>query len=362
MNKETQKKIASIKNQGGFTLVELMIAIFLGILIVGALLTSLIANKDSMRVSENLARMQENSRLALELMSRDLREAGENPCGAKLMANVIRSGGAIPWWASWGDGTIQGFSNSTDTTSIVPFGTTEGLRVNGTSAILVLQAGSAETNITAHDSGTFNLTVSNAGSFAANDILISCDLQGAAIFQAATVNTSTNIINYDPATATLNCGSGLGYPTTLACTTTTQRQFSTTSGILTKLIPTFWYIGINSTGGKSLYRTQLSKSIVSGVTQITNNRDEILSNVTGMSITYLLKNTTTDALATIWVNADDANLAASAGGWSDTNANQVVATKIELTIQSEETVSSTNTKLERKLLFISGIRSKETLY
>jgi len=356
------KQVPKLRYQDGFTLVELMVAIFLGILIVGALLSSLISNKDSLRVSENLARIQENSRFALELMSRDVREAGENPCGAKLMANVIRSGGNVPWWASWGDGVVQGFSSSTDTTAIVPFGNAEGERVNGTAALLVLQAGSTETNITAHNTGTTSITVANAASFAAGDILMTCDLQGASIFQAGSVDTSTKIINYDPATATLNCGSGLGYPTTPACTTTTLRQFSSTSGMVTKLLPTFWYIGINSSGGRSLYRTQLAKSTVNGAIQISNNRDEVLSNVVGLNLSFLKKNITTEALATSWVYADDSELASSAGGWSETNPNQVVAVKADILLQSDEAVSSTNTKLERKLTFISGVRSRETLY
>ncbi|WP_170211763.1 prepilin-type N-terminal cleavage/methylation domain-containing protein [Rhodoferax bucti] len=350
------------RRQRGFTLVELMIALFLGILIIGALLTSLLSNKDSLRVSENLARMQENSRLALELMSRDIREAGENPCGAKLMANVIRSGGNIPWWASWGDGAIQGFSGATDTTSIVPFGTAEGLRVNGTAAILVLQAGAAESNVTAHNTGSTEITVMNASNFVAGDILMSCDLQGAAIFQAGTVDSATNVINYDSSTATLNCGNGLGYPTTVACTTTTLRQFSTTNGIVTKLVPTFWYIGNNSTGGRSLYRTQIARTVVGGATQITNNRDEILNNVVEMNLSYLKKNSTTETLATTWVDADDSELAVVAGGWGELNPNQVVAVRTEIKLQSEEVVSASNTKLERTLLFISSLRSRETLY
>jgi hypothetical protein len=88
--------------------------------------------------------------------------------------------------------------------------------------------------------------------------------------------------------------------------------------MITKLVPTFWYIGFNSTGG-SLYRNQIARTIVGGATQITNNRDEILNNVVEMNLSYLKKNSTTETLATTWVDADDSELAVSAGGWGERN-------------------------------------------
>lgn len=354
----TNKKHAQL----GVTLVELMVSLLLGLILIGGLLSSFIANKDSFRVSENLAGIQENSRIAFELMSRSIREAGDNPCGAKLMGNVIRSGGAIPWWADWNAGTIYGFDGAQNSTQIVAFGTAEGNRVAGTDAILVIQTGGAEANITSHTTASSEMTVASATGFQANDIALACDPQAAAIFQIGTVNTGTNTINYDNGTATLNCGNGLGYPTTLACATTSLKLFSTATGQITKIDPVFWYIGFNSKGQRALYKTQISKITVGGVVQISTNRDEVLPNIKDMQIKYLVKNLGTDALATTWADANDSIFDAASGAWGETNVNQVVAIRSTITLQSAESVSTTNTPIERQLVQVVGIRNRDTLF
>lgn len=348
--------------QNGVTLIELMISLLLGLILIGGLLSSFIANKNSFRVSENLARIQENSRIGFELMSRSIREAGDNPCGAKLVANVIRSGGAIPWWADWNAGTIVGFDGTEDTTQIAGFGTAEGNRVSGTDAILILQTGGAETNVTAHTTASSELTVVSATSFQANDIALACDPQTAAIFQIGSVNSGTNTINYDSGTATMNCGNGLGYPTTLACATTSIKLFSTTNGQITKIDPVFWYIGFNAQGKRSLYKTQISKTTIAGVVTITTNRDEVLSNIKDLQIKYLVKDLGTSTLASNWIDASDTILSAANGGWSESNANQVVAARLTLTIQSEEAISTSNTQIERQLIQVIGLRNRDTLF
>ena len=57
----------------GLSLIELMIAIALGLLIVAATLSIFSSNKQSYRATENLGRVQESGRTAFELMSRDIR-------------------------------------------------------------------------------------------------------------------------------------------------------------------------------------------------------------------------------------------------------------------------------------------------
>lgn len=351
-----------LKTQMGMTLVELMVSVFLGLILIGGLLSSFVANKEIYRSSENLARLQENSRTAFELMSRNIREAGDNPCGAKLVANVIRSSSTIPWWADWNAGTIYGFDGAQDTTQIVGFGTAEGNRVSGTDAILIIQTGGAEANITSHSTASSELTTTSASSFQANDVALACDLQTAAIFQIGSINTTTNTINYDNGTATLNCGNGLGYPTTLACATTSLKLFSTAGGIITKIDPVFWYIGYNSKGKRALYKTQISKITVSGVVQISTNRDEVLPNIQDLQIKYLVRNLTTDALATSWIDANDTIFDVANGAWGESNANQVVATRLTLSLQSEESVSTTNTPIERQLIQVIGLRNRDTLF
>lgn len=64
------------KLQRGLTLIELMIAMTLGILIVGGMATLFIQNKNSYRQDERIARMQEDARFALNTIVDDIELAG----------------------------------------------------------------------------------------------------------------------------------------------------------------------------------------------------------------------------------------------------------------------------------------------
>lgn len=59
----------------GFTLVELLIAMALGIFLIGGLIVTLLAGKGAAIEAERLSRMQENIRFASDYMIRDIRNA-----------------------------------------------------------------------------------------------------------------------------------------------------------------------------------------------------------------------------------------------------------------------------------------------
>lgn len=67
----------SRSDAAGFSLIELMVALVLGLLVAGAALAILQSNQATYRSNEGLNRVQENARIAFELMSRDIRSAGE---------------------------------------------------------------------------------------------------------------------------------------------------------------------------------------------------------------------------------------------------------------------------------------------
>lgn len=73
-------KYYSTKSQRGLTLIELMIAIVLGLFLTAGLIQLFVNSNQSYRVQENLSRLQENGRFAMEFMSRDLRSAGYWGC------------------------------------------------------------------------------------------------------------------------------------------------------------------------------------------------------------------------------------------------------------------------------------------
>ena len=68
--------IKTLHRQRGFTLVELMIAMTLGLLILLAIGSIYIGSRQTFRMQEENARLQETGRYALEVMGRSIRQAG----------------------------------------------------------------------------------------------------------------------------------------------------------------------------------------------------------------------------------------------------------------------------------------------
>jgi len=66
----------NIRRQTGLSLVELMVALVVGLLLLGGVIEIFVANKQTYRVAEASARIQENARFAAEILGRYLRIAG----------------------------------------------------------------------------------------------------------------------------------------------------------------------------------------------------------------------------------------------------------------------------------------------
>ena len=70
---------------GGFSLIELMVALTLGLLLTGGLIQLFASTKVTFNTNEALARVQENGRFAMELLKRDLRPVGARGfCAGRL--------------------------------------------------------------------------------------------------------------------------------------------------------------------------------------------------------------------------------------------------------------------------------------
>lgn len=86
------KKIANKtqQKQTGFTLVEIMVAITIGLVMAAGILQVSQANKESNRLQRNMGYVQENIRSAMEILGRDIRMAGHyidnNPTARILKA------------------------------------------------------------------------------------------------------------------------------------------------------------------------------------------------------------------------------------------------------------------------------------
>ncbi len=64
--------------QRGFSMVELLIALVIGLFLIGGILQAFLSSNHTYLLNESLAKTQENGRFSLEFVSRDIRSAGYN--------------------------------------------------------------------------------------------------------------------------------------------------------------------------------------------------------------------------------------------------------------------------------------------
>ncbi|MGZ8239917.1 MAG: PilW family protein [Methylobacter sp.] len=79
------------RSQKGLTLIELMIAMLLGIFLIGGVLQIFLSSKQTYRMQENLSRLQENGRFTLDFLARDIRMTGYWGCLQKAAGDIVGS-------------------------------------------------------------------------------------------------------------------------------------------------------------------------------------------------------------------------------------------------------------------------------
>ncbi len=97
--------------QNGLTLIELMIAMVLGVFLMAGILKIFSSSKQAYKLQENLSRLQENGRFAMDFITKDVRMAGYTGCASAITPNVIAKP-RVPPILAIGTG-IQGLDNVT---------------------------------------------------------------------------------------------------------------------------------------------------------------------------------------------------------------------------------------------------------
>ncbi|MFA0924845.1 PilW family protein [Xanthomonas fragariae] len=271
----------------GVTLIELMIALVLGLLVVGAAIGIFISNRRTYSATEGLSRVQENVRIAFELMARDVREASGNPCLNNVpIANVVNNKAAnwytnIDNWTSGITGVDGAFSSGSPSN-----GTSVGARVTGTDALQILGAGYEVATIASDNTAaatlTLNMTAAAAG-IGTGDVVVACNARQSAIFQVSSV-AGSNILHAVGGVSPGNCSTGLAMPVCAG----SQFAFVAAGSVIANLHAARWFIGTNARGTRSLYQSQM---IYSGGSLAQRN-DEVLEGVNNMQLRYLIKGQT----------------------------------------------------------------------
>ena len=314
-------------HQTGLTLVEIMVAITLSLVILAGVIEMFVATKQTYRVEEGLARVQENARYAMNILTKDLRMAGYVGCikfepGDPSNVNNIVSPDAGQGGLADFAYALKGFNstsasgnNITDWSPNLPSYFANGDVIAGTDVIFLKYA-------SAYDIGlTGNLTATNAniqitsnpnGEIVAGDILLVSDCGGADMFAATNVSESAGKVTIAHANSR-----------------NTDNKLSKLYGAdaeISKLISKVYFIANNNYGIPSLYVGKITSNT-------TTDRTELVEGVENMQILFGV-DTDADGIANQYQTA---NTVETGNNWGN-----VSSIRIGLLLQTLEFVSSSN--------------------
>lgn len=369
-----RKNLASIarvspRSVRGLSLIELMIALVLGLVVVGAAGGVFLANRRVYAASETLNRVQENGRVSFELIARDLREAGGNPCGtgAGDVVNMLKRSST-----DWLDGLfvtgIRGYGpGGTYVTDSID------IALNGSSG-----SGSGKIyRITESSGPSANIELDSTDGLDDGDVVMACNSEKGVIFQVTGTPADNKVQFHKNGGTPGNCASTLqGRPVgpncdgagdgagNAACFKGSALKLNQCGAymsensakswytpMLVKAGGVRWYVASNGRGGTSLYRAQLNPSAAGWATA--GAGEEIAEGVSALRLGYRLA---TDPAAGFRPAGE-----IPAGQWGNVNAVEVAVTAVGVAgNQSANEVKGTDGKaLERTFTYVVALRNRE---
>lgn len=267
--------------QRGFTLVEILIALAIGLFMAGVVATLYVNMRNSFRYQEDFARLQESGRFALEAISRDIRMAGYNGCGTITdFANVINGGASSPFLDF--STPIMGYEGGVST---FPDELTDAGAITGSGApdaiVLLGVDTSNELIVQGHNPPSAQIDTSQH-SIKPGEMLLITDCSHAALFQMTgptnNNNNATNVVHNTGTGTPGNCTKYLG----ASCPSSKSYQFKPGASML-RVYSNAYFIAPSSLGNgrRSLWSMALAGSI-SGSSQAV----ELIEGVQDMQITY----------------------------------------------------------------------------
>lgn len=331
----------------GFTLVELMIALVLGLLLIGGVSSVFLANKQSYQTNEALSQVQDRTRVAYEFLARDIREAGSNICGTANLASVLNPGGG-GWWYDWSQ-PIVGYEDASDLDGLPNSGA--GSPVADGDAILLGMTRDLGLRLDENQPAptAANLQLSETTDLIdVGDILMVCDVDKATIFQV-TSPVSSQVVTHNTGGGNLspgNCTKGLNHSPTqiIDCSTIDTNGYGTTLSPASYIVfpqNVIWYVGNNPAGGTSLYRIAGNQDGSGAGTP-----EEMVRGVVSLEAAYL-----EGAGSAAYRDADASGPAVD---WSE-----VTAVRVDLLAESEQQRAGTDLEpIRRNFSAVTTIRAR----
>lgn len=268
-----KKFIPLQKRIQGFSLVELMVALTIGLIILGAVSTLFVNSKQTYTTQDSLSRLQENARFAMHFLIKDLRLAGYYGCisdiapdsvyntlnGSDFAYNLqipLEGVNTIGGTSASPTGTWYPSANTTMPANAIPGTDAVAIRLADSSSPIYLNVEMPNTSAVLKVSATTGISV--------NDIIMISDCSSADIMQVTQIN------NTDPH---LVHNTGAGVPGN--ATKILSKAYSPSTGPggtrIMKFKTNTYFIGTGASGNPALFRRENNAAaveLVEGIEQL----------------------------------------------------------------------------------------------
>lgn len=291
----------------GLSLIELMIAMTLGLLIMLGAISVFLSSARGFQLQEGYARLQENARVAVQMIGHEVRMAGFNGCPRTNRFNNNLDNAGTVWWSPLAGpnnaipyAAVMGLEHNEAHASI-PFGSSPGDRVQDTDALLVMRSGHQQWRVESHVPASAQIAFAGGPAQAeAGSLWLVCNMEITTLFQMTGPNSgSVNHIVHNTGNSQTpgNCTKDLDRSCPIAPPAPPASNYDLDDAppaYLMAFEPTLYYIGVSqSCAGQAgctrrgLFRAQVRTTGAGALL-----REEMLEGVHDMELSYAMTQTT----------------------------------------------------------------------
>lgn len=221
MIEKTPKPHPHLVIQTGYTLIEVMIGVLIGLILTGSLIAILVNSTSSYNTQTDHMRVYENARFALDFLAKDIRMAGYFGC-LNNSTNMVNNLNVVNGGLFDIDESLEGFENDGAETMWYPSGiSVTGLNIlAGSDAITIRFANPTELAKLAAPSSSSGIVDADSTAtdhlFQTGNVVIISDCEQGDLFQITNANTDNDLShtsggNLSPGNTTGSLGANTGH-------------------------------------------------------------------------------------------------------------------------------------------------------
>lgn len=331
-------KLKPPKRQHGFSLTELMVAVTIGLIVLAGVSSVMVSNKKTYTAQDSLARMQENARIAMLILTKEMRNIGYWGCNPDMenVKSALKGSAGSPYLFSNPIEGSEAGGNLLPTNTVLPVTTRAG-----TDVFIVRGADANETFTIeqAMQSQSASMKIAPGSSLTEGEVLVITDCSSADIFQVTNIDASGNLVHnpggaWDPGNELLGGGNKL------------SKIYDQDAKIM-RFKSTMFYIDTGASGEPSLFR----RALVVSASGVQPESQELVEGIENLQILYGI-DTDGDKMADDYKNA----ILVGASTWNNVVSIRfgVIARALANLQTTDLKTAATASQLDTKKLDIDG--------